>query len=98
LSGKVAFRSIVHPADRDTISAEVERALLRHRPFQLFYRIERVGGGTRWVHECGHGVYDRQGRLTAIEGFVLTSLFKRAEQKPAAPRTRRTLFAMPRMS
>ena len=69
-SHRIAYGKIIHPADRKPVWQQVQDALSRREPFQLSYRIITNEGEERWVSEQGRGVFDDQGQLTALEGFI----------------------------
>lgn len=69
-SRRIAYGKIIHPADRKPVWQQVQDALSQHEPFQLSYRIITNEGEERWVSEQGRGVFDDQGQLTALEGFI----------------------------
>lgn len=59
----------VHAADRGDLLGELRWALLQRRPFESTYRLQS-GGEARWVHERSRGVYDAEGGLRYVEGFL----------------------------
>jgi len=68
-SERMAYGALIHPEDRAKVWERVQAALDAHHPFEITYRI-RTREGERWVWERGQGVYTRQGRLEALEGFI----------------------------
>jgi PAS domain S-box-containing protein len=64
------FNAIVHPDDHDRVYAEVDAAMLDHRPFRVEYRVCRSDGKEIWVWSNGRGIYDESGALIAREGFI----------------------------
>ena len=69
-SRRIAYGKLIHSADREPVWRQVQDALSRREPFQLSYRITTSAGEERWVSEQGRGVFDDQGYLTALEGFI----------------------------
>jgi PAS domain S-box-containing protein len=67
---KTTYGALIHPEDRKRVWDEVQRALTDRRAFQLRYRVHTIHGDEKWVWEQGRGVYDANGRTTAIEGFI----------------------------
>jgi PAS domain S-box-containing protein/putative nucleotidyltransferase with HDIG domain len=67
---KIAFNSIIHPEDRDTVRREIEAAVRAKKAFQFFYRIICANGSEKWIWEQGNGIYDSRGKVTALEGFI----------------------------
>ena len=68
--GKVAYGDLVHPDDRETTWDAVQTALASNDAYQITYRITTASGEEKWVWEQGSGVYDEDGALLALEGFV----------------------------
>jgi PAS domain S-box-containing protein len=66
----LAFADLAHPDDRPGMVAAIEAALAEKRPFRLNYRIRTAGGAEKWMWEQGRGVYDAQGEVLALEGFI----------------------------
>jgi diguanylate cyclase (GGDEF)-like protein/PAS domain S-box-containing protein len=67
---RVSYESITHPDDRERVRAGIHAALAARRRFDIEYRLIHADGSIRWVWERGVGLYDRHGRLLAIEGIV----------------------------
>ncbi|KPN31317.1 bacterioopsin transcriptional activator [Halolamina pelagica] len=61
---------VIHPGDREETWARVQDSLDERGRFELSYRIRTRDGETRWMWERGRGVYDDDGDLTRIEGFI----------------------------
>jgi len=68
--GQVDYENIIHPDDRQRVRNTVDDAIADRLPFQVEYRIIAADGETRDVYEYGQGVYDDDGPLVAIEGFI----------------------------
>ena len=66
----VAFADLIHPADRDLVWREVQRGLAAQEPYRLEYRVRTRDGREKWVWEQGRGVFDANGALLALEGFI----------------------------
>lgn len=67
---QVSYGNLIHSEDRERVWDTVQRALARGQRFHMEYRIRRASGEERWVWEQGSGVFDAEGRLHAIEGFI----------------------------
>ena len=70
LNSRVSYEDVTFPADRGPVRVQIESALAEHRTFDLEYRLRRKDGEVRWVWERGAGVFDQDGRLEAIQGFI----------------------------
>jgi len=91
---QVAFESIVHADDRLWVRESVDTALMKKRLFDLEYRLNHADGRARWVWERGTGIFDREGRILAIEGLI-QDITKRKEAEQGlrdAERRYRGLF------
>lgn len=77
----VSWEELIHPADREGVRRGVEEGLRRRGRFQLEYRIRTASGQELWVWEQGCPVYDEEGELLRLEGFIAdTTDRKRAEE------------------
>jgi PAS domain S-box-containing protein len=66
----VSYGNLVHPDDRDALWARCQASLDARVPCHNEYRIIDKTGQTRWVWERAAGIYDTEGKLEAIEGFI----------------------------
>lgn len=64
-----AFQALVHPDDRDRISAAVERALQKGSPYQVEFRMLHASGQLHWVEARGQVYYDRTGQPVRMAGI-----------------------------
>ena len=69
-SHRIAYGKIIHPADRTPVWQQVQDAIARREPFRLTYRIITAEGEECWVFGQGLGVFNNQGQLEALEGFI----------------------------
>ena len=67
---EVTYGDLIHPDDRDGVWAKVQHGVEEGEAFQLMYRIHTRDGALRWVYEQGCGVYDEEGNVEALEGFI----------------------------
>jgi len=84
---------IIHPDDRERVWETVQDALAADGAFEVTYRIVTDDGDTRWVWERGGGVYDDDGSLIALEGFI-TDVTERKEREERLERTTARLEAL----
>lgn len=66
-----AYSSTTHPDDVAAVDAAVGRALDTRSNWSIDYRILTRQGGIAWVHEIGGGVFDAEGGVQFLEGFVV---------------------------
>jgi PAS domain S-box-containing protein len=69
LSGKITLVSLMHPDDRDIVSAEFEKCLEIRSRFRHVYRIKHSNGFWKWIEETSIAVQDN-GNGIVIEGFL----------------------------
>ena len=69
-SKEVAYGKLIDPEDKDYVKEQIQKAVEKKEPFQLLYRIDTKEGQKKWVWEQGYGVFDSDGEMTAIEGFI----------------------------
>jgi PAS domain S-box-containing protein len=69
-NNQLGFDEIIHPEDRDMLRQEWEDVINKKGQFNKEYRIIHRDGSERWVLERGHGVYDSNGNLLMLEGFI----------------------------
>lgn len=67
---EAAYGKLIDPEDKAYVKEQIKRAVERKEPFQLLYRIETKDGQKKWVWEQGYGVFDKDGEIEAIEGFI----------------------------
>ena len=67
---KLSYASIMYNDDVDWTYGAVTKALKDKKPFNYEYRIRTKDGNLKWVWEQGIGIYDTQGEVLHIEGFI----------------------------
>lgn len=93
-NAQTSFEQVTHPDDRDYVRDCIQTAVAQRARFELEYRILRADGSTRWVWERGTGVFDAQGELQYIEGFISDVTERRSMEDAArdAERRYRSIF------
>lgn len=66
----LSFTDITHLDDVSRIYDDVQHALRENHAFHLTYRMQHALGYWIYVEEVGTGVYDRNGTLKYIDGFI----------------------------
>ncbi len=69
---------LIHPDDQTRVDREIKRALKERKPFQISYRIHTATGHLKWVWEQGCGVFEPEGKLLGIEGYIVDVSQERA--------------------
>ncbi len=67
---EIAYGDLVHRDDQERIWDFVQMSLSSHKSWRLEYRIVTKIGRIAWVWEQGRGVFDDDGKLLHLEGFV----------------------------
>lgn len=65
------YHSLIHPEDRSAMMEVIQRAVTKHVQFKLTYRIFTSSMKFKWVWEQGQGIYDENGIITGLEGFII---------------------------
>ena len=66
----VSFDSITHSDDLPHVLAAIETAVAQKQPYVVEYRIRTKSAEEKWVWEKGHGVFDCNGEVRGVEGFI----------------------------
>ncbi|MBI2207775.1 MAG: GAF domain-containing protein [Candidatus Rokubacteria bacterium] len=64
------FRELIHPDDRAGVRTRIKAALAERQPYENIFRVATPASADRWLWDRGQGLYDDDGRLVAIEGFI----------------------------
>lgn len=70
LSGRMDFRELFHPNDKERVRMEIERAVDQKTNFNIEYRILHGTDNWKYVKEDGIPVVEDDGTIT-IEGFII---------------------------
>ncbi len=65
------LHGIILPQDRPQVEARVRAAVHQREPYSLEYRIQRVDGQVRWVHDRGLASYGVGGQPLWLDGVLL---------------------------
>ena len=66
----ICWKDITHSEDSERVRKVIANAVATDQRFVVEYRIIDVTGGMRWVSERGCPLYNSQGKIEAIEGFL----------------------------
>ncbi|MDW7980845.1 MAG: PAS domain S-box protein [Verrucomicrobiales bacterium] len=67
---RISYNELILEEDRASVRQAVEAAVATKSLFQVAYRIRTAAGQIKWVLEQGRGVFDEQGNLQALEGYI----------------------------
>ncbi len=70
----------LHPDDRDSTLAAMDRTLKTGKPFDTEYRLPHKQGGYRWVHGRGTTFCNEAGRVTHFAGAITDITERKAAQ------------------
>jgi PAS domain S-box-containing protein len=70
LGGTLHFSHIIFKEDQEQVWNDTQKGINDKKPFALNYRIRDKKGNVRYLQELGQGVFDNNGNLEAIEGFI----------------------------
>lgn len=77
----IAFNDLILPGDRNYVWEEWQSKIKSREYASIEYRIRRKDGAIRWVHEKGTGVFNSEGVLTHLEGYIVDITDQREMQK-----------------
>lgn len=80
---KITYAQLIHPDDRQKVWDHIQDALAKKQNFEITYRIKLNNSIEKWVWEKGQGVFDENGDLIALEGFI-SDVTKRIRSEQAA--------------
>ncbi len=66
----LSYNDLILPEDQDKTWRSVQEKLKLHESFIIEYRIKTREGKIKWVWEKGQGIFDNNGELLFLEGFV----------------------------
>ncbi|MFJ3046885.1 putative bifunctional diguanylate cyclase/phosphodiesterase [Herbaspirillum chlorophenolicum] len=94
LNQRISFLELIHPDDRQMVRAHVDDCVRLRRRFDVEYRIVHVEGAIRWVWGRGVGIYNADGEVEALEGFMqdVTERKEAAQALQEAERRYRSIF------
>ena len=66
----VSYANLINKEDQLLVYETIQNAINNHEQFTLLYRIKTWQGLEKWVWEKGCAVYDENGNVICLEGFV----------------------------
>jgi PAS domain S-box-containing protein len=67
---KISYSEIINNEFRNYVWDSIQEALKLKNPFRLTYKITACNGEEKWVWEQGRGVFNDNGDLLFLEGFI----------------------------
>ncbi len=79
---KLSYSDLITHEHRSIVRKEWERVQTLKTPFRYEYEIVSASGECKWVMELGQSIYDKDGRIEALEGIIfdITERKNREEQ------------------
>lgn len=68
---ELSFNKLINEEYRDYLWDKWAQALATRRNLKEEYSITTATGETKWVFEQGHGIYDNNGQVVALEGLII---------------------------
>lgn len=65
-----SYVTMIHPEDVPSVARRITEAIGRRLSWEIEYRVLRKDGGERWVYEKGVPVFDEDGALLFLDGFI----------------------------
>ena len=67
----ISFNNLIHPKYHEYLWNKWEQIIREKSTFIEEYELLTASGETKWVFEQGMGIYDRDGKVTALEGLII---------------------------
>lgn len=80
-SGGITYEEITYEADRDELRETINTAIKKKQRYDAEYRIVKRNGEIRWVSERGQSIFNDEGKLEAIEGFIQDITERKANEQ-----------------
>ena len=64
------YEALTHPDDLPNVLETIRHAVSAKHPYVVEYRIRTKSGDEKWLWEKGYGVFDANGQLLNLEGFI----------------------------
>jgi PAS domain S-box-containing protein len=75
------LRELLHEEDREPSKLAVEEALANHTDYDIEFRVKRADDSEVWVSAKGRGVYDEQGEIAGVLGFLQDISTRKANEE-----------------
>lgn len=70
LIGTGSYKAIIYRADSLKVLQAIATAIVKQQPYVVEYRIRTKSGQEKWLWEKGSGVFNGQGDVLGLEGFI----------------------------
>ncbi|WP_416885516.1 PAS domain S-box protein [Marinospirillum sp.] len=69
-NASVSYAQLIHPEDVPQVDQLVSQAVAKRESWEVQYRVRHKDGSVRWAHERGRALYDQQGKVEYLDGFI----------------------------
>ena len=83
-NNELAFAELIAPDDRKHVEDIILNAIKAGLPWTVEYKIETRLKELRWLSEKGNAVYDHEGNILYLEGFIVDITQRKESQKEMA--------------
>jgi len=66
----ISYEEVIAKEHRAYVRAEVAKAVALNTWFEIEYQIQHANGHTIWVSERGYPIFDNDGQVQALEGYI----------------------------
>jgi diguanylate cyclase (GGDEF)-like protein/PAS domain S-box-containing protein len=66
----ITYNEVTHADDLPTVLKSIGQAIAQKQPYVIEYRITTKSGEEKWLWEKGYGVFDSNGHVLGVEGFI----------------------------
>lgn len=70
LERRITYDAIIVPGYHELVWDEIQKAVLERSHFTVEYKIKTKSGEEKWVWEKGTGIFDDNGALLFLEGYI----------------------------
>lgn len=96
VAGTISFNDLILPQYRQSIREKMQTSIQTKSYFEEIYPIKTASGEVRWIWERGRGVFNDDGELQGLEGYIedytgrkqteqqLSKLSRAIEQNPVS--------------
>ncbi len=94
-NNRISFNELILPEYREYLWEKWQDVLARKGVFEEEYQIRTADGQIKWVWERGSGVFDDEGNLICLEGFIsdITEKKRAQEELVRSEREKSAIFA-----
>ena len=94
LTDGFSYNDITHSEDFPKVLSAISAAIAKRETYVIEYRIRTKWGKEKWVWEKGRGVFDDNGKVLGLEGFItdITDRKRTEEALRQAERKYRSIF------